>query len=266
MLFRSLKFLLLLFSASHALAQEQAFTTFYSPRFTLHIEESQDEAKRVSLSPNELATRALKTLNDTHAELTRIFKHDTEGNVVLKFLSPSEFVKHTGAPEWTSAMYLKDEISIPITPASVRPKEMNRALRHEYVHAFVAQLSNYKCPAWLDEGVAQIIEGPANPVLAPALREWALENPIFPLDELRNGFTTMDEYAVPAAYAQSFFATRKLIQTKGFSAIVKYLKELSTGKSEEQAFRIAFKQDQAQFEKSLAMSVSMWVEAGNEEL
>ena len=256
----------MLFGQNLVYAQEQAFTTFYSPRFTLHIEESPNESKRVSLSPNQLATRALNTLNSTHAELTRIFKEDTSGNVVLKFLSPSEFVKHTGAPEWTSAMYLKDEISIPITPASVRPKEMNRALRHEYVHAFVAQLSNYKCPAWLDEGVAQIIEGPANPILAPSLREWALENPIFPLDELRNGFTTMDEYAVPAAYAQSLFATRSLIQSKGFSAIVVYLKELSIGKTETEAFKIAFKIDQSKFEKSLAESVNRWVEAGSEEL
>ena len=209
-----------------------------------------------------MAARALKTLNNTHSELTRIFQEDTNGNVELRFLSPAEFRKHTGAPEWTSAMYLKDEISIPITPASIRPSEMNRALRHEYVHAFVAQISHYKCPAWLDEGVAQIIEGPANPQLAPALSQWASENPIFPLNELRNGFTTMDDYAVPAAYAQSFFATRKLIQSKGFSAIVKYLKALSVGKDEKAAFKLAFNQEQAEFEKSLADSVTRWVRSG----
>ena len=159
-MFRSIFFIFLIFSNS-ALA-EQGFTSFYSPRFTLHIESTNQ--KSISLSPEELATKAMSLLNETHAELTRIFKSDTNGAIELKFLSPEEFTKHTGAPEWTSAMYLKDEISIPITPNSVKPKEMYRAIRHEYVHAFIAKLSKYRCPAWLDEGLAQIIEGHANPI------------------------------------------------------------------------------------------------------
>jgi len=261
-LFRGIFLIVLLFSSS-ALA-EQSFTSFYSPRFTLHIEATNQ--KSVSLSPEQLATKAMSLLNETHSELTRIFKSDTNGSIELKFLSPEEFKKHTGAPEWTSAMYLKDEISIPITPNSVKPKEMHRAIRHEYVHAFVAKLSKYKCPAWLDEGLAQIIEGHANPILAPSLRHWASINDVFDLNDLRDGFTTMENSAVPAAYAQSYFATRMLIQTKGISAVTKYLRLLSKGKTNERSFEVAFRMKQHDFERRLSRSIKRWVDSGKEEI
>ena len=261
-MFRS--FLVFCFVLTNTALADKNFTSFYSPRFTLHIESTNQ--KSISLTPEQLATKAMSLLDDTHSELTRIFKSDTSGSIELKFLSPEEFTKHTGAPEWTSAMYLKDEISIPITPDSVKPKEMHRAIRHEYVHAFIAKLSKYKCPAWLDEGLAQIIEGQANPILAPSLRHWASLNDIFALNDLKDGFTTMEDASVPAAYAQSYFATRMLIQTKGISAVTKYLRLLSRGKSSDRAFTVAFKQPQASFEKKLSRSIKRWANSGKEEL
>src|SRR5690606_26447433 len=113
--------------------------------------------------------------------------------VVLRFLPPEEFRRQTGAPEWTSAMYFRDEITIPLTKSTAWERdELDRALRHEYVHAVIAELSEYRCPAWLDEGVAQLLEGQVNPLLGPALRRWIALNPAIPLDWLQNGFTTLD--------------------------------------------------------------------------
>ena len=137
-------------------------------------------------------------------------------------------------------------------------QELDRALRHEYVHAFIAELSGFKCPAWLDEGVAQILEGPANPVLAPALREWIAENNSIPLDSLEHGFTTLEDDMVPAAYAESLFVTKSLIRKKGFASIVDYLKNLRAGMSSRSAFRVAFGQSQKSFENNLTKRIRSW--------
>lgn len=232
-------------------------TSFSSPRFTLYIGGEKPAKERVNA--NDIAEKSFKILNQTYDELSRIFKTRPTKKVVLRFLPPEEFRRQTGAPEWTSAMYFRNEITIPLTKTTGwDEEELHRALRHEYVHAVVAELSNYKCPAWMDEGIAQLLEGQINPLLGPALRKWIAVNQAIPLDWLHNGFTTLDAAYVPAAYAQSLFAVRKLIQTNGFSSVGTYLQHLQSGKSERRAFHLAFGMKKSLFEQELTREIRRW--------
>ena len=251
--------LILAFSCPAFADNSATYTTIDTPRFILYIGGNREEVEIEAIDQKRVADTAIEILDDIDAELTRIFGVRPEKKVVLRFLTPQSFREETGAPEWTSAMYLRDEISIPLTAQTLENvSELKRALRHEYVHALIAQISNYRCPAWLDEGVAQIIEGQANPLLGPALRDWIKENPAMPLEWLRNGFTTLENAFVPAAYAQSLFAVRRLIHQAGFPAVVSYLQALNEGKSEFESFRIAFKKSQLQFERSLTKQIALW--------
>lgn len=251
-----------LLCATPVSAESVSYTTFHTPRFILHIDGANEVKHTEKINVRVVATQAITALNNTYDELSRVFQIKPEKKVVLRFLSAREFKRQTGAPDWTSAMYFRDEITIPLTRKAVEKEELGRALRHEYVHAFIAQLSNYRCPAWLDEGVAQILEGPANPLLGPALRRWIVHNDAIPLHMLENGFTTLENEIVPAAYAQSLFATRKLIHRHGFPALVDYLKNLKAGLSQEKSFKIAFGEEQEDFQKSLTPQIKRWAGAG----
>lgn len=239
-------------------ADAKRYTTFNTPRFILHI--GRDESPQTeTINIEDLAKSSITILNDTYDELSRIFQSSPKKKVVLRFLPPEEFRKQTGAPAWTSAMYFRDEITIPLTAKTGMDRaELSRALRHEYVHAFIAEMSRYRCPAWLDEGVAQLLEGHPNPLLGPALREWIGQNQAIPLDWLQNGFTTLDAAYVPAAYAQSLFATRKIIMKRGFRSVTQYLNHLQNGVAEPQAFKIAFGQNKRDFEKELTVQIKRW--------
>lgn len=241
-----------------AFSETRRSTTFKTPRFILHIDSSKEAVNMENFNVNKVANQSIKTLNKTYEQLSRIFKAKPRNKVVLRFLSPKEFKIQTGAPEWTSAMYFRDEITIPLTKKAMEQEELERALKHEYVHAFIAELSGYKCPAWLDEGVAQILEGSANPLLGPALRAWISNNNSIPLSSLENGFTTLDDSMVPAAYAESLFVTRSLIRKKGFASIIDYLKNLRAGMSNEKSFRVAFGISLPSFEKKLTASIRTW--------
>ncbi|MCB0325137.1 MAG: hypothetical protein KDD69_16245 [Bdellovibrionales bacterium] len=233
------------------------YTTYTTPRFTLYI--GSDSKPSEPINADEVAEQSLKILNTTYEELSRIFRTQPKRKVVLRFLSPTEFRRQTGAPEWTSAMYFRDEITIPLTKANAWERdELHRALRHEYVHAVIAELSDYRCPAWLDEGVAQLLEGQINPLLGPALRRWVGLNPAIPLEWLQNGFTTLESAYVPAAYAQSLFATRKLIQQHGFQSVTNYLADLRKGVVERKAFERSFYRPKAQFERELTREMRRW--------
>lgn len=241
---------------------EQPYTTFDTPRFTLYFGTTANSSANDLLFTKNIADQALTVLNATADEYSKTFGILASKRVILKFLSPDEFRRQTGAPAWTSAMFYRGEISIPFTRSrGINFAELRRALRHEYVHAVFAEISDYKCPAWLDEGVAQLLEGQPNPLLGPALRKWGSTNPAMPLDWLQNGFTTLDAEIVPAAYAESLFATRVLVESFGYPAVVAYLRELRIGVPELDAFRDAFGLERKSFERNIQERLVGWVQS-----
>lgn len=236
----------------------QQFETIQTARFTLHYQ-TDDSTDARHQRAGDLATQALGMLSRIDQELTRILGYSSTQPVVLRFLNRDEFRKQTGAPVWTNAMFFRGEITIPVEDErGLDQKELYRALRHEYVHALVADFSGYRCPAWLDEGLAQIIEGDPNPLLGPALRKWISRNEAMPLDWLENGFTTLNDSMVPAAYAQSLFITRTLINRRGFESVKRYLQELRSGEAPEEAFSKAFNFSQKEFENQLSAQIARW--------
>ncbi len=239
---------------------KEIYQTYDTPRFTLHIGSEREPVQAISDKKyTELAQDALKTLNNTFDELSRLFKLQPVKKVTLRFLTPQEFTRMTGAPEWTNAMYYRGEISIPLTAHNIeKRKDLVRAVRHEYVHAFLAEVTRHRCPAWLDEGVAQLIEGKPNSLLGPALRDWLASNEAIPLDWLNHGFTLLDEEVVPTAYAQSLFAARSLVNQHGFSALRTYMLELRDGSTPQEAFANSFGQSQYDYEKKLNEDLDRW--------
>lgn len=239
--------------------------TIDTPRFTLYIDAPQEPSARQGQLINNLTESSLQILNETYEELSRIFDARPSQKVVLRFLSQKDLRSQTGAPQWTSAMYYRGEISIPLSKKTVANfSELRRALRHEYTHAVIAEIAARRCPAWLDEGLAQLIEGPPNPLLGPALRHWIGANDAMPLQWLENGFITLDQKIVPAAYAQSLFSTRSLVNTLGFQAIRKYLVLLQSGETENEAFEHSFLRTKKQFLAGLTKQMKMWARSGVE--
>ena len=236
--------------------------SFQSPRFILYFGR-ETKGQTAILTEKQIADFAFASLNAAYEEYSNLFGQKPEKKVTIRFLSPSEFKKYTGAPAWTSAMYFNDEITIPLNPKKgINLSDLGRAIKHEYAHAVIAEISDGKCPAWLDEGVAQHLEGRTNPLLGPALRKWISDNKAMPLDWLQNGFTLLDEEIVPAAYAQSLFSTKKIINDVGFKGIGKYLKNLREGSEEPVSFKDAFEVDQKTFVSSLTSEIQVWAKSG----
>jgi hypothetical protein len=235
-------------------------TAVETPRFTLYFPSTKEDS---GIPLDKLAKSTLEVLDDTYEELSQQFKVRPQQKVVFRFLTPEEFRRYTGAPSWTSAMYLRGEVSIPVSKEKrPNPVELRRAIRHEYTHAVVAELSGKRCPAWLDEGLAQMMEGDVNPLLGPALRKWNDGNKeAMPLEWLQNGFMGLNEQIVPAAYAQSLFSTRLIIDRLGYTAVLKYLDQLRKGETETDAFRVAFGLSSLAFEQKLALHIANWAKS-----
>ena len=67
-----------------------------------------------------------------------------------------DFTRLTGLGHWAGGVF-DGTIRVPIGAEGVDPR-LDGVLRHELSHAFVERLGGGACPAWLKEGLAQILE------------------------------------------------------------------------------------------------------------
>ncbi|MCB0323039.1 MAG: hypothetical protein KDD69_05675 [Bdellovibrionales bacterium] len=259
--------LLLESGASPAYAIDPAFSSVVSSRFALYVEETGQSPTYDSKYASEVAHDAMEILTSVDKELAPILAGRPVSRIIVRFLSEDSFYRQTSAPTWTSALFSRGEIRIPVSSRDrLHPDELRRTLRHEYIHAVIAQVSDFHCPAWLDEGLAQLIEGRYNPKLVPALRTLIRTQDAFPLHQLERGFTELDAADVPAAYAQSLFAAQLLLEHFGLPRVLNYLDELQQGLSWKRSFERIFRVSIAEFEAELNEAIRQWAASGSTEL
>lgn len=135
--------------------------------------------------------------------------------------------------EWAEAIY-DGQVRLPISIAA-SPELRDKVLRHELAHAFLGDFSGGRIPLWLNEGLAQWLEG-RRPANLPDARTatW--------LDELpgRTNFLDLSGDEAGLAYAYSLAVTGELMLLHGSVALQRYLDLLAGGASEDVCFQQAF--------------------------
>ena len=199
-----------------------------------------------------LAGKLSTFLSEVHREFETFFGALPQIKASIRLADDEFFFRLTGAPSWTSAVYFRKEIVIRLEASGqVDLDALRRAVRHEYAHAVVHALSGGKCPGWLDEGLAQWVEGGDSAAIRPSLREWLVQHEPVRLSLLQEGFTKLDAEMVPPAYAQSFLAAHELMSASGFKSIRSFFDRLRQGQEREAAFEQAFSMSEHAFEKTL---------------
>jgi hypothetical protein len=174
-------------------------------------------------------------------------------------MDEASFYEMTGAPGWTNAMFFRGEIIIPLsTSKPVDLENLHRSVKHEYSHAVLAALSGGSIPGWIDEGLAQWLEGEENPALRNSLRSYLKHSSPVPLNLLQGGFTRLESNMVPAAYAQSLLAVQAMIKAYGIEKIAHYLELLRKSEDKEVAFFAAFGLSENDFEYKLHTTLRQW--------
>jgi hypothetical protein len=198
--------------------------------------------KLLSSSPLSSYGRSLlNKLRTIHQEYESMFRGLSGVHNTLRVIEAKEFYETTKLPSWTNAMYFRKQIVIPIDQSKeVDLIDLERSLRHEYFHAVTNALSMGRCPGWLDEGLAQMVEGGEHTALHAPLKSWIKRHGVVPLAKLKGGFTKLPTEMVAAAYGQSIVAARYLFENHGLGAIKEYLLRLRNHESDESAFRAVF--------------------------
>ncbi|MDR2337322.1 MAG: hypothetical protein LBE20_01580 [Deltaproteobacteria bacterium] len=214
----------------------------------------------------DVAQVYLNNLEVSANEVEQIFKYSPKQKIVLRLMPRYKFVRDLKAPRWANALYHNHEIIIPLDNGSKNIVKNNttlqNTLRHEYTHALISEIAGEKCPAWLDEGLAQMLESKQNNLLAPALKNWLATNSSnLSIQKLSTGFINIDQQTASIAYAKSLYATKYLVAKHGMAKVLIFLKSLKNNTNEELAFKSAFGITLEEFSLALDKSLAQWFNA-----
>jgi hypothetical protein len=109
----------------------------------------------------------------------------------------------TGLGEWAGGAF-DGTVRGPLGDFEREEAGLGRVLRHEVVHYFVRAAGGNGVPGWLNEGLAQRLEGSGAAYLASARSSLAKGGALFPLAELEGNLSGWsDPRAITRAYEQS---------------------------------------------------------------
>lgn len=152
--------------------------------------------------------------------------------ITVVLYSREQFGDITKLAAWSAAAY-DGRIRVPLGGPLEQRDELDRVLSHEFVHAVVAMLGGRTVPAWVDEGLATVLE-PAGPADAEATLARTDVRPA--LLELHRSFVGLSRRDAEIAYASAARAVRRLIEQRGAATVVALLEDLARGASFASAF------------------------------
>ena len=226
--------------------RESSAETDYSERetshFVLRFEGSQ--------SSDVFREQLLSTLESHYQDLARTFGTEPRSNVQVVLYTSQIFFDVTRAPSWIGALN-DGKLRIPLHGVDSVTPELSRIVRHELTHSFVNQLSAGRCPAWLNEGIAQMLEPRTLATRNTRLAQLFKAEREIPLNILERGFGSLSTEEAILAYDESLLAASYLRAHYGMGDIVRVLERLGQGDSAESALRSVLHSDYGRLEEDI---------------
>jgi tetratricopeptide (TPR) repeat protein len=230
--------------------EENAESEFAQPEssdFVLHYEGKQ--------TSDSFRGQILAALESDYDDLARDLGSPPRDNILVTLYTEQAFFDVTHAPSWSGAIN-DGKLRIPISGLSSMTPELARVLKHELAHSFINQLSAGRCPPWLHEGIAQLLEPRS---LSGDGRKLALlfqSQRNIPLNALEGSFMRFSGLEAHVAYAESLAAVSYINDSYGLGDIQRILQSLSQGSSTEAALRATIHSDYGQLESEIAKYLS----------
>ena len=179
-----------------------------------------------------LARRAVDLLEATYRRIGDSLQFYPTQSIEVVLYTSQQFRDITRGPTWAGGVY-DGRIRVPVKGALDQIEELERVLAHEYVHALVAGIAGRGVPAWVNEGLAVVLE-PGGLAGAERVVAAARKRPALP--ELHTGFSGLPDAQAQLAYAESALAVRRMLDVRGPSAVVMLLRDLGAGAQFSTAF------------------------------
>jgi tetratricopeptide (TPR) repeat protein len=161
------------------------------------------------------------------------------------------FADITRAPGWAGALN-DGRIRVPVQGLTQLTPELSRVLKHELTHSFVRQKTHAAAPTWLQEGLAQWMEGKRSGGNAAMLLQVYDTKQTMSLGDLEGSWLRLPSEAVAYAYAWALASIEYIAQVDGMIDVERILDRLAVGSTTEAAAREVLHSDYADLMQSTA--------------
>jgi tetratricopeptide (TPR) repeat protein len=186
----------------------------------------------------DLARGILRALEDDFRDLESQLDYTPPEQIGVILYTEQSFADITRAPGWVGALN-DGRLRIPVQGLTQVTPELARVLKHELTHSFVGQKSHGRAPTWLQEGVAQWMEGRRSSQDAGALVDAAARGVTPQLGTMDGSWMGLSGDAAAFAYAWSLAVVESIIDAGGIGDISRLLDRIATSPSNEAALQEA---------------------------
>jgi Flp pilus assembly protein TadD len=228
--------------AQREVTTEADFSQKESSHFTLRYEGKQ--------SSEQLRRELMATLEAEYDDLVRQLGVAPRASIPVILYTEQAFFDVTQAPSWSGAVN-DGKLRIPISGISSMTSDLARVLKHELAHSFVNQASGGRCPTWLNEGVAQAMEGKTLASDGRRIGQLFRAQHAIPYNVLEGSFMRFSNVEAVVAYDESLAAVEYINETYGMSDVERILERIGQGSSAEAALRATIHSDYGRLESEV---------------
>ena len=219
-------------------ALHATFLQAHGSHFTVLFEGPAEEA---------VAQRAVDLLEAAYDRICPTLLTYPTDPIAVVFYTQDQFRDITRSPQWSGGVF-DGRIRIPLRGAVNDPRELERVLTHEFVHALVRSVAPRGVPTWLNEGLAGYFETGG---LARARATVRGDVNRLSLAALAGSFATLPARDVELAYAQSILAVDAMVERVNVLIVMALVTDLSGGIDFNDAFVHRFGISFADFEREV---------------
>lgn len=208
-----------------------------------------------SASTPALRQQIQDALDQDYNQLTSALGIVPRNPIPVILYTDQAFFDVTQAPTWTAALN-DGKLRIPINGLTGITPELDKVLRHELTHSFINQAARGRCPQWLNEGFAMVMEGRSLDGRGARLSSLFAMQKQISLNALEGSFMTFSPAEALLAYDESLAATQYLADTYGMETLRRMVESIGNGASPEAALRNETHGGYAELERNLAASLA----------
>jgi tetratricopeptide (TPR) repeat protein len=198
-----------------------------------------------------LAREILRTLEAHFSAIESELNYTPPEPIGVILYTRQAFADITRAPGWVGALN-DGRIRVPVQGLTQLTPELSRVLKHELTHSFVRQKTRANAPTWLQEGLAQWMEGKRSGPNAQVLLQVYDAKQAMSLGDLEAPWLRFSNDVVGYAYAWALANIEYIIQTEGTTGVERILDRLAAGSTTEAAVREVLRSDYSDLMESTA--------------
>jgi tetratricopeptide (TPR) repeat protein len=182
----------------------------------------------------ELARDVLRILETDFDEISSTLNYVPPEPIGVILYTNQAFMDITRAPGWVGALN-DGRIRVPVEGLTTMTEELARVLKHELTHSFVGQKTGGRCPVWLQEGIAQYMEGKRSRSAASGLNSAYERRMEFSLASYESSWMNLPRDTASSAYAWSLATVEAIVTEEGMVSVERILDRIATLSTAEDA-------------------------------